>query len=175
VAQAREPQSLLGMAWGLGGENRMQLGRGRVNNAVKEAVMGHAGGVEWPGPDLKEEWKEVIGVVSNKVLRESHCQIVAHNPYQSTGAGQLRCLVEEQNGASLAPAVKLCGSFAVPDATSAAFACRLRLRFFFFLLRGPLEGAPQLRKFRLIQIRDDVRQKGVLGPFWADHRGPDPA
>ena len=47
----------------------MQLGRGCINNAVKEVVREHAGGVEWPEPDLKKEWKEVIGEVSNKVLR----------------------------------------------------------------------------------------------------------
>jgi hypothetical protein len=57
------------MAWGLGEEYRMQLGRGCINNAVKEIVREHAGGVEWPEPDLKKEWKEVIGVVSNKILR----------------------------------------------------------------------------------------------------------
>jgi hypothetical protein len=49
----------------------MQLGRECINNAVKEIVREHAGDVEWPEPDLKKEWKEVIviGVVSNKVLR----------------------------------------------------------------------------------------------------------
>ena len=69
VAQSREPQSLLGMAWGSGEEYRMQLGRECINNAVKEIVREHAGDVEWPEPDLKKEWKEVIGEVSNKVLR----------------------------------------------------------------------------------------------------------
>jgi hypothetical protein len=79
VAQSREPNSLLGLAWSLGEEHKVELGRECTNNAVAEIDRKYCSDIEWPEPDLRKEWKEAISCVSNKVLREWYRKEVTHN------------------------------------------------------------------------------------------------
>jgi hypothetical protein len=59
------------MAWALGEEYKVRLGEGCINNNAVDVIDRKYGGdVEWPEPDLRKEWKEVIATVSERVLCE---------------------------------------------------------------------------------------------------------
>jgi hypothetical protein len=64
VAQTREPDSLLGLAWSMGEEYKVRLGKECISTAVDEINREYCSTIECPEPNLRKVWKQAVGEVS---------------------------------------------------------------------------------------------------------------
>jgi hypothetical protein len=111
VAQTREPDSLLGLAWSMGEEYKVRLGKECINTAVDEINREYCSTIEWPEPNLRKEWKQAIGKVSARVRLKWYREQVTNKltgrraEYSRIREAEIRAEYSQQTGPHTAPQI----------------------------------------------------------------------